>query len=575
MDYKKVLSITKKIFNENSQENLCIFIDGEWGIGKTYTIDKFQEENKEEFELIRISLFGKENLKQIENGLLMQILPIFKKGSSIEVNSKVKIFGNALKDLLSQSTGIDLDFNRYISNVSIEDIDSEDNDKKIIICIDDLERKSSRIPMKDIMGLVERATSKYNVILVGSSVNFSSNDALVFNSFKEKLVDFEFVVDKLNQKTLESVAMYKLCGIYEKDLNNIIKIFRTPLTEENVQQNNLRLFKKYVDLIYRFNKEINLLRSIGEYTFDCNSFKLDDNLIRLCNYVIRKNFLQDELIKEKLIRSTNYYQEQMINVIENIYKYEEYNNQIIKDYFEDFTEIQQDMKKLRTPYKLSENQFNILISKINKNIQEENIDYFLNQRYLISLYDLLVDLADIDAYENKIRNILSKLYKYDANSPEIFTESEWVTYDYYTHERIFNVDWLIEYVNEKNMQQYRENILSQLDILIDNNNLEEVLERLNKIQELDNQYFEKLFDWAFEKLNDKYEESLWNIILRIINLADYKILEEYLKSRKSSSERAIEKIRLKELDYIASEIIYNEKSIEINMPNYDGIYEDS
>lgn len=575
MDYKKVLSITKKIFNENSQENLCIFIDGEWGIGKTYTIDKFQEENKEEFELIRISLFGKENLKQIENGLLMQILPIFKKGSSIEVNSKVKIFGNALKDLLSQSTGIDLDFNRYISNVSIEDIDSEDNDKKIIICIDDLERKSSRIPMKDIMGLVERATSKYNVILVGSSVNFSSNDALVFNSFKEKLVDFEFVVDKLNQKTLESVAMYKLCGIYKKDLNNIIKIFRTPLTEENVQQNNLRLFKKYVDLIYRFNKEINLLRNIGEYTFDADNFKLDDNLIRLCNYVIRKNFLQDELIKEKLIRSTNYYQDQMINVIENIYKYEEYNNQIIKDYFEDFTEIQQDMKKLRTPYKLSENQFNILISKINKNIQEENIDYFLNQRYLISLYDLLVDLADIDAYENKIRNILSKLYKYDANSPEIFTESEWVTYDYYTHERIFNVDWLIEYVNEKNMQQYRENILSQLDILIDNNNLEEVLERLNKIQELDNQYFEKLFDWAFEKLNDKYEESLWNIILRIINLADYNILEEYLKSRESSSERAIEKIRLKELDYIASEIIYNEKSIEINMPNYDGIYEDS
>lgn len=70
------------------------------------------------------------------------MLPMTNLKKKLEHNNSLKIFGNVVVDILKQYAGIDGDFTR---SISIENICSDD---KVIICIDDLERKSENIKLK-------------------------------------------------------------------------------------------------------------------------------------------------------------------------------------------------------------------------------------------------------------------------------------------------------------------------------------------------------------------------------------------------------------------------------------------
>lgn len=147
MDYNKVLTTIQRILEENKDEKLCLFVDGQWGIGKTYTVNEFKEKHKETYDIKYISVFGKESLKDIEREIIMQMIPLINIKKEFMDKPNIKIWGNVVKDIGQKITGVDLDFTKYINNISIENIESDSN---IIICIDDLERKSRKIALKDI-----------------------------------------------------------------------------------------------------------------------------------------------------------------------------------------------------------------------------------------------------------------------------------------------------------------------------------------------------------------------------------------------------------------------------------------
>ncbi|CAM3283810.1 MULTISPECIES: P-loop NTPase fold protein [Paenibacillus] len=57
MNYTKVISTIERIYENYPDENLCLFINGHWGIGKTFTIQKWGEENNEKFDFKYVNQF--------------------------------------------------------------------------------------------------------------------------------------------------------------------------------------------------------------------------------------------------------------------------------------------------------------------------------------------------------------------------------------------------------------------------------------------------------------------------------------------------------------------------------------
>jgi CRISPR/Cas system CMR-associated protein Cmr5 small subunit len=193
--------------------NYAIIINGDYGIGKTHYIKNQlfpkiaklkipHSENEETYIPILISLFGAKSIEDIQNQIFVELYPVLKKrGVKIVAglgNTVLKYFGSNLKDLLSE-TGT--------SSESLTDY------RKILICIDDIDRKSPELDLKEVFGfvnnLVENLNAKILLIanedelrkeintedvdnysllrekVIGISINFSTNVSLTFDRIIE------------------------------------------------------------------------------------------------------------------------------------------------------------------------------------------------------------------------------------------------------------------------------------------------------------------------------------------------------------------------------------------------------
>lgn len=193
--------------------NYAIIINGDYGIGKTHYIKNElfpkiakikipHSENDETYIPVLISLFGAKSIEDIQNQIFVELYPILKKrGVKIVAglgNAVLKYFGSNLEELLSE-TGT--------SSKSLTDY------RKILICIDDIDRKSSELDLKEVFGfvnnLVENLSAKILLIanedelrkeintddidnysllrekVIGISINFSTNVSLTFDRIIE------------------------------------------------------------------------------------------------------------------------------------------------------------------------------------------------------------------------------------------------------------------------------------------------------------------------------------------------------------------------------------------------------
>ncbi|MFA9188362.1 hypothetical protein AAGV33_08535 [Flavobacterium sp. FBOR7N2.3] len=246
--------------------NYAIIINGDYGIGKTHYIKnelfpiieklKIPKSEKDETYLpILISLFGAKSIEDIQNQIFIELYPILKqRGVKIVAglgNTVLKYFGSNLKDLLSE-TGT--------SSESLTDY------RKILICIDDIDRKSKDLDLKEVFGfvnnLVENLDAKILLIanedelrkeintddidnysllrekVIGISVSFNTNVSLTFDRIietkykTEKKLYFDFLTE--HKKTI---------------------VYRISQNKDNLR--NLLFFLEHFKII--FNKTANYL----------------------------------------------------------------------------------------------------------------------------------------------------------------------------------------------------------------------------------------------------------------------------------------------------------------------------
>lgn len=517
MNYEKALKTIARILKDEVDEKICILIDGQWGIGKTYTINKFIEENKE-FDLKYVSVFGKESLRQIEKDIVIQLLSMTKVKGKFKNNNGLKIFGNVVGDILKQYSGIDGDFTR---SISIENISSNN---KVIICIDDLERKSENIKLKDILGLVERATANFNIILIGSLNNFDEEEMKEFNSFKEKIIDHELIVNELSDTILKDIAKEKLKDIDNNILNEIVGAFKGSKLDEKNKLNNLRIYKKYINLLYKIDCEIRRV-------FEINDNKIDEKIISISMSVIYENYIHIENSKKRRKRSFNYVEEQLRNVIEKIFRYEEYDESTLKEYLEIHSQVQKDIRSLYQVYKLSKEEALEIVGRIENNINLKNKEYFIKQKYIIGLYDALTDIGIIDSFKSGLNEMAEYLYEPKIDEvPEQFKIDDYTIYDPIGGEcQNYKLQPIITYINKYNIQQYDRLKESILQEKIKEQDISGIEKSLRCFPSINFDTFKIIYNLAFNILDEKYNEIAWRVIGDIIYKTDTSLVDSFLK----------------------------------------------
>lgn len=148
-----------KILDENAKnkKGCAIAIAGEWGIGKTHFWNYFKENSlkgKNE-KIAYVSLFGIESLDTLKYEIGIQSHSSNDTEREQESNSKFKnFFTSALSHIKIpelESGGFALSIGRELITGVIGSMV-----KDTIVCIDDLERKSDKLDLKDVMGLINQ-----------------------------------------------------------------------------------------------------------------------------------------------------------------------------------------------------------------------------------------------------------------------------------------------------------------------------------------------------------------------------------------------------------------------------------
>lgn len=253
--------------------NYAIIINGDYGIGKTYYIknDLFprvrkldipNSEKEEKFLPILISLFGAKSIEEIQNQIFLELYPILKsKGVKIAAgltNSVLKYFGNDLKDFLAETGASGNNLNDY---------------SKILICIDDIDRKSKELDLKEVFGFVNNLVENFGVKII-----------LIAN---EDELRKEIDIDRDNYSLLRE----KVIGIsvsFSADVVNIYKeIIESKYQEANKEYYNFLKENEKI-IISRIQQNNNNLRNL---LFFLEHFKIIFN-------GVNDFFKKDEILKE-------------------------------------------------------------------------------------------------------------------------------------------------------------------------------------------------------------------------------------------------------------------------------------
>ena len=237
------------LFDEQNNGNV-IMLSGKWGAGKTHFWKNNIEpelsvltEKKKAY--VYISLYGKENTESIKNEMLLKAYESVKKENTT-LRRSISVFDNISRFMPSVSVlGIKFDTNSIESFFTSKKVNQA---KEYlldggIICFDDFERKSEKIQLNDLFGLITQLSQemKCKIVVILNSDVFEGRDAVTFRNVKEKTVNkflyFSPSIEELFQSIFDE-NKYNTLVPFQEDILEWIK-----LTEEL----NARLYIQVID----------------------------------------------------------------------------------------------------------------------------------------------------------------------------------------------------------------------------------------------------------------------------------------------------------------------------------------
>ncbi|HFP7556899.1 TPA: P-loop NTPase fold protein [Campylobacter jejuni] len=252
-----------------SKSRVCLTINGPWGIGKTHLWKQVEEKINTDKKVVYIDLFGKESYKQILEEIVFKIHQNYNK--TVNVTSQI-----ISKTINIKSAGIiNINPDAIFSFLKKEDFNN------IIVCFDNIERRSDNLSLKEILGLVNllKEDKECSVVLIlnknelnkqednaKNNMQTSSNDKTQhdakqnnndwYQEYKEKVIDYEMLLennDEIAKALIEEAFMQDEKFIQDDDLkSNLVDIVLKHY--QDICDSNLRLLLKILEHIKYFNE---------------------------------------------------------------------------------------------------------------------------------------------------------------------------------------------------------------------------------------------------------------------------------------------------------------------------------
>lgn len=394
-------------------DSFVIAIKGNWGTGKTFFWNKFKEENLKEKPYAYVSLFGKDSISDIKKDVIIQISVKDKHLST--VSEKIKDIKTTL-GFKEDDSNFGLSGSLLSAAMSLF---QKKEFKDVVICIDDFERKSSKLDIKDILGYLSQLKEQFGcqIVLILNEDKISNDDG-TYKDYKEKIVDFEYTYNPSVEEA------YKIIEIELLDFKIEFKEYCS-----KVNLNNIRIMKKIVRVLNRVSENIDFKQftPLTKKTFLDKLFsilvinyKYSSNIRELSKYALSRRF-DDEQNKEQIDTK----KEEILSyvVYENILYHTDNIDTLILEF----------CNKSILNYQELNNQLLILNSK-NEEINIENKFHELQHEML---YDLKIDK---DAYVEKVFSFLEK------NHSIIFRKTAFSNFMFYLNE--------LKAIDSVNIQKY-------------------------------------------------------------------------------------------------------------------------
>lgn len=229
------LSQTHKIVDEFIKDETmsAILIDGAWGIGKTHTLLSYIVKNKKKKKFAYVSLFGKEDLDEINTDLYYQIYP------SRRILNVVSHVIKLAEAGISTSCGFNVNLGGYEFNLKKKI--KKKKKKQIVVIFDDLERRSENINDDNLIGYFNELLLQGIKIIILSNLNNANSEKL--GVYKEKVFD----------------RIYKISETEDEIVSNILGSNYNLINKEilNMLDNNLRMIRKTNSLYTQVMKHLN------------------------------------------------------------------------------------------------------------------------------------------------------------------------------------------------------------------------------------------------------------------------------------------------------------------------------
>lgn len=242
---EKLSEKLSKILQKNIDEKkgCAIAITGEWGIGKTHFWNYFYENNHKDFNGLHyayVSLFGVDSLESLKWEIAVKSFSITNKEDKFSGLKSIFAKGFDIVDfskLNNDSNGFGLALTSNLVKNSISHFISH-----TVICIDDLERKSDKLDLKDVMGLVSQLKLEKNCQVIVILHDDKAGDE--FQEYKEKVFDGVFYLTENFEIIKEIIENYEVIYIYQEFYDKL-------------QVKNLRFYE-------RVNKDYNEIVSLAD-----------------------------------------------------------------------------------------------------------------------------------------------------------------------------------------------------------------------------------------------------------------------------------------------------------------------
>jgi len=265
-------------------------IKGEWGVGKTYTWNKYllEAQNENRVSLPKysyVSAFGAKSLDSFKYSIFENVVDKKLIGSEASIQTFKKNSVDLLASLgkksikLVKGSSLLKDFTPAIESLSFLSLE------KTLICIDDLERTGDDLSVKDILGLISTLKEQRNckVIIL---LNDKEDGLEDYTKYREKVVDTEL---KFAPTAIE-------CASIAFDKNDYEFITLKELTQK-LGIRNIRILKKAERLVelskplmsqYEQETKYQIIHSLALFTW-CHYCLGHDPEIPTLDYIINKN----------------------------------------------------------------------------------------------------------------------------------------------------------------------------------------------------------------------------------------------------------------------------------------------